>query len=516
MRMFKDSIHGYMPFPQKICAFIDTAHFQRLRLVKQLGASYRVWPGAAHNRFEHCLGVAHLARCMVKHLQELQPELGITDRDVDCVQLAGLCHDLGHGPFSHVWDDKFIPVALPGKRWKHENASEMMFDDLVAKNHIDLPNNDIQFIKALIAGDLSSCSESQPPEKPFLFDIVANQRNGIDVDKFDYIARDTRVTSDIASSICTDRLINCARVIDNQICYDIKDANMLFELCHTRYSLHKLIYTHKTARAIEYMLVDALLAAEPIMHFADHVTNPSKYLYLTDSITELIQMSNDENLCEAQAILNRITSRDLYKTVDYKVFPWEWKGHLRKFFSPELIVAAAKSHNPENDEERDTLRELSTQHIIIDEAVLHYGMGNSNPIDKIRFYSKRKLNECSKAEPGDISSLMPATFGEVLLRIYTRDVRFFGLIQHGYRLILQDLPPLPEGEFPTSGLDYPSTPTRAGTASPVRSSGGRVFSNNSFTTVGPGYVPPSPTAEHVKRRREDGSVLSPRKKLRSG
>jgi hypothetical protein len=76
----------------------------------------------------------------------------------------------------------------------------MMFDDLVAKNHIDLPNNDTQFIKALIAGDLSSCSyvlevvvhsvpsydisrESQPPEKQFLFDIVANQRNGIDVDK---------------------------------------------------------------------------------------------------------------------------------------------------------------------------------------------------------------------------------------------------------------------------------------------------------------------------------------------
>jgi len=148
--------------------------------------------------------------------------------------------------------------------------------------------------------------------------------------------------------------------------------------------------------------------------------------------------------------------------------------------------------------------------------VLHYGMGNTNPIDKIRFYSKRKPHECSKAEPGDLSSLMPATFGEVLLRIYTRDVRFFGLIQHGYRVILQDLPPSPEGELSTIGLDYPSTPTRTGTVSPVRSSGGRVFSNNSFTTVEPGYVPPSPTAEHVKRRREDGSTLSPRKKLRSG
>ena len=146
--------------------------------------------------------------------------------------------------------------------------------------------------------------------------------------RFDYIARDTKVMSDIASSICTDRfvtevyylllplihrprLINCARVIEDQICYDIKDANMLFELCHTRYSLHKLIYSHKTgkvwesidtfplspsaqARAIEYMLVDALLAAEPVMHFADHITKPEKYLHLTDTIVELIQVSEDQ------------------------------------------------------------------------------------------------------------------------------------------------------------------------------------------------------------------------------
>jgi len=90
--------------------------------------------------------------------------------------------------------------------------------------------------------------------------------------------------------------------------------------------------------------------------------------------------------------------------VDYKVFTWDWKGHLYRFFDPEEIVSAAKSHKSENHEERAALEELSTHHIIIDEAVLHYGMGNSNPIDKVRFYSKRKPK-------GVHPSLFPDGFG---------------------------------------------------------------------------------------------------------
>lgn len=103
--------------------------FQRLRHVKQLGTSYYVWPGASHNRFEHCLGmsiawyytrpepmkytgVAHLAGKMINELRRRQPSLGVTDHDVFCVTAAGLCHDLGHGPWSHVWDNHFIPQAL--------------------------------------------------------------------------------------------------------------------------------------------------------------------------------------------------------------------------------------------------------------------------------------------------------------------------------------------------------------------------------------------------------------------
>ncbi|KAE9386514.1 hypothetical protein BT96DRAFT_1006007 [Gymnopus androsaceus JB14] len=151
--------------------FINLPVFQRLRSIKQLGTAYYVWAGASHNRFGHCIA-----------LQRSQPELRITDRDVQCVTLAGLCHDLGHGPWSHVWDGEFIPHALPNLKWTHEEASEMMLDFLIAQKKIVIPLKDVVFIKALIAGDHDRCKV----ERAFLFDIVVNKRNGLDVDKYDH------------------------------------------------------------------------------------------------------------------------------------------------------------------------------------------------------------------------------------------------------------------------------------------------------------------------------------------
>lgn len=95
-KVFNDTIHGHIEVHPLCVKIIDTPQFQRLRNIKQLGGCYHVFPGASHNRFEHCIGTCHLAGKLVRSLQKRQPELEITDEDILCVRIAGLCHDLGN------------------------------------------------------------------------------------------------------------------------------------------------------------------------------------------------------------------------------------------------------------------------------------------------------------------------------------------------------------------------------------------------------------------------------------
>ncbi|KAF8485125.1 HD-domain/PDEase-like protein [Russula ochroleuca] len=532
MRAICDNVHGYVTMGPHVWKVVDTKHFQRLRHIKQLGLSYYVWPGASHNRFEHSLGVAYLARQMVMHLKDSQPELGITDRDVKCVELAGLCHDLGHGPWSHVWDGIYIPSALKAgflpkdRDWRHEDASEMMFDDMMEQYDMDIPRQDVEFIKALIAGDQDRCSD----EKPFLFEIVSNKRNGIDVDKFDYIARDTRAIGE-NQNLSLIRLINSARVIEDQICYHIKDANQIYELCYTRFSLHKRIYNHKTVKEIENMIVDAMLAAEPYLKIASYINDPKKYLGLTDDIRTEIQRSQAPELLEAQRILERIQNRDLYRCVEYKVFDWEHRELLEENITAAGIVAATKAEfsarvgqpapgiDPEINEDdvitAEDIEDLTPDKVIVTFSTMHYGMKDKNPLDFVKFYPKSRPNECSHARRGDLSLLMPKQFGEVLLRVFTKDIRFFGIVQSGYRSLLTHV----TQSEPTSidlqgsesdGIPEPERPRTPRTASRVSSfnksfsvesgEGGENGSPflNQFTTVSKGYGkslahPTSPT-----------------------
>lgn len=231
-KVFNDPIHGVIELPSLCVKIINTPQFQRLRFLKQLGGSYFVYPGAAHNRFEHSVGVCHLAGKLVEAIRRRQADLGITPKDVLCVQIAGLCHDIGHGPFSHVFNRKVIAELKPDRNWKHEQASVDMIDHMLKENKLrqELKDKDVEFIKELILGPIETKDYSDwlkttvygKTKKMFLYEIINNKRNEIDVDKWDYIARDCHMLG-IGNNFDHNRCIALARVIEVggewQICY---------------------------------------------------------------------------------------------------------------------------------------------------------------------------------------------------------------------------------------------------------------------------------------------------------
>jgi HD superfamily phosphohydrolase len=331
-KVFNDPIHGHIDLSYLSKCLIDTPQFQRLRDISQLGGTYYVFTGASSHRFEHCIGVAHLARQYVYQLKQNQPELDITDIDIICIEIAGLIHDLGHGPFSHLYDGKFLPAILGNHDFQHEHASVGIFELMLEENKLfpifyesGLTDNDIHFIKELMLGDISDA----PPgfiwkgrgEKTFLYDIVANKRNGIDVDKFDYFARDCWMLG-LTKSFDSTRLMKFARVFpvspllsspsstncstssELHICFHVKEAWNIFELFHTRYTLHKRAYQHRVSNAIELMVVEVLKLANDYLFIpgkdkqmrkmSECANDYHAYWRLTEYILKMIENSIDE------------------------------------------------------------------------------------------------------------------------------------------------------------------------------------------------------------------------------
>ncbi|XP_016113763.1 deoxynucleoside triphosphate triphosphohydrolase SAMHD1-like [Sinocyclocheilus grahami] len=416
-KTFNDPIHGQIELHPLLVKIIDTPQFQRLRYIKQLGTKYLVYPGATHTRFEHSLGVAHLAGCLLKTLHENQPELNITKQDFLCVQIAALCHDMGHGPFSHLFDAMFIPEVRPGKPWTHEQASVDMFRCMRKKNGLykemeryglNLPE-DITFIEELILKgqkDGQWSMKGRTEDKSFLYEIVANKVNGIDVDKWDYLARDCYYLG-IPCGFDSQRLLKSARVCNvnerKHICFRDKVADNIYGMFHTRYTLHRQALQHKIGYIIDVKIKDALVQADEKMMMSKAIDDMSKYTELTDRVFDEILHTSDShpNLVKAKGILEEIVERKLPKFVgEARLKEDELKEELKKNW--ETVID----------------RSLTAEDFEICVLDMGFGEVGKEPIDNVHFYSKNDPNKAFKMEKYQVSSLKPKRFHEYLVRVY--------------------------------------------------------------------------------------------------
>lgn len=430
-KIINDPIHGTFRLDAGCKLIFDTRQFQRLRRLKQLGMTYYVFPGASHNRFEHSLGVAHLAQKFATQLWSFQgSELDVDRSDIHVVELAGLCHDLGHGPFSHVFEREFL------KRkgivdWDHEDMSAKMLEFLVDDNYIDaISNDELKRVKDFItSGHGVGAHEAGKPtsggsSKRWLSEIVANGRNSIDVDKFDYLARDAMYCG-VNLSCNFNRLMQFSKVIGDEICYKYTEYMNLYELFHARALMHRSVYTHKKAKAIEFMVVDALLEADKALKFSDNIWDASEFVRLDDNLLDYIEnfdfyskvfsVSDDSVLSHihaSQKIIQRLRNRQLYKYVTDAPVPFEILERGRwEPPSAQDVVNCYKGSDVH----------LSADDVIIQENKINYSMKDDNPLDHVHFYDYIESNEKRKLRPEQISSMMVHSFEEKRLRVYSRN-----------------------------------------------------------------------------------------------
>ncbi|XP_060214287.1 uncharacterized protein LOC132641347 isoform X1 [Lycium barbarum] len=402
-----DNVHGNIYLDPLSLKFIDTEQFQRLRDLKQLGLTYMVYPGAVHSRFEHSLGVYWLASDAVQRLKTCQGlELDIDSFDIQTVKLAGLLHDVGHGPFSHTFEREFLPRVCDGLEWSHEDMSLKMIDYIVDEHGIDIDSVRLKKVKEMIVASEKSKSVSSK-EKQFLYDIVANGRNGIDVDKFDYIERDTRACG-LGCNFQFQRLMETMRVIDNEICYRAKEYLTIHKLFSTRADLHRTVYMHPKVKAIELMVVDALIKANDHLQIASYIDEPAQYWMLDDTIVKKIETSTHQDLEESRNLIRRIRRRDIYQYCNEFAVP---KGELERFknVTAQDIICSQNSDAYLNEED-----------VIVTNVKIDLTSGRNNPLERISFFQDYDNFEKSHITDDRVSHLLPACYQDMIVRVYTR------------------------------------------------------------------------------------------------
>ena len=361
-----DPIHGLMEFNDICLKIIDTPEFQRLRDIKQLGTCYYIFPGASHNRFEHSLGVAYLARKLIQNISDKQPELEIDNNLINLVEIAGLCHDLGHGPFSHIFDHKFVKNYNSIELKNHEDRSCKILYHLIKKYHISINDQDLNIICELINPKQFNLKYQ------FLYQIINNTSNNVDVDKLDYIKRDIYNTG-IKLDFDYQRLLDNSRVINDNIVYSIRVESDIYDLFRIRNELHRRIYTHPVVRSIEFMIVDCLQLIDPLFHISLKVDDPEKFKDINDNILDMINLTsikddNNHSLIKARKIIDNIKQRKFYKFIgEIQLNDNDQENYNYNYF-------VQNNYN---------LRGLNNSDVLFDKIIIGY---INNPVNKVSFY----------------------------------------------------------------------------------------------------------------------------------
>lgn len=229
IKIFNDPIYGLVSFPYPILYdLIDHPYFQRLRRIQQLGMSSIVYPGATHTRFHHALGALHLCDQLISNLKKKGVE--ISEEEGEATMIAVLLHDIGHGPYSHALESLIIPDH-------HEELTLRIMHRL---------NDEFDGKLALAISIFNNAYE-----RPFLHQMISGQ---VDVDRMDYLNRDSFYTGVAEGIIGYDRIIKMMNVVNDELVVEEKGILSIEKFLLSRHFMYHQVYLHKAALTADHML----------------------------------------------------------------------------------------------------------------------------------------------------------------------------------------------------------------------------------------------------------------------
>jgi len=283
-KIINDPVHGIITIPNALVYdIIQHRYFQRLRKISQTGLTELVYPGAKHSRFNHALGCLYLMQNAVGVLKEKGVE--ITNEEEEAVYVAILLHDLGHGPFSHSLEYSIIDNS------HHEELSLQMMEKINEEF-----NGRLSLAIKIFKGKYS---------KEFLTQLVSSQ---VDVDRLDYLKRDSFFTGVVEGNINPERIISMLNVNNNQLVIDAKGISSVEKFLMARLFMYNNVYLHKTSFSAENYLIQVLRRAKELVASGKSLFSTSAFKYflegnekgkLSDEGLELFVRLDDSDIMSA-------------------------------------------------------------------------------------------------------------------------------------------------------------------------------------------------------------------------
>ncbi len=279
-KILNDPVYGFINIPQGIIYDIfEHTYFQRLRRIKQLGMSHLVYPSAVHSRFSHALGATFLMNEALITIRNKGTE--ITDEEFEAAMIAILLHDIGHGPFSHALEYSIV------KNVSHEKISLLFMEKL-----------NEQFGGKL---DMAISIFNDEYHKHFLHQLVSSQ---LDVDRMDYLRRDSFFTGVSEGAIGTQRIIKMLDVVDDKIVVEHKGIYSIESFLHSRRIMYWQVYLHKTVLMAEHLLMNILKRAKEVSKNGEELfATPALSYFLKNDIDDKA-FDKDKNALQNYAILD--------------------------------------------------------------------------------------------------------------------------------------------------------------------------------------------------------------------